>query len=195
MLNQTKCSLLEREKHPRVPISVRAWCCAVLRGSRTEGIPQAPSLFEKPHSTEPPVPLGQHRQTKGIAEEHQELLLGLGSGSTLAGTSEQPQPQHFHPELKNLSVAGPRVCSTSCAQRATSAESPSRPACPALPSTGISALTTLLCFSSVFFLLAEKLLLGLKRHRANHQYERDTLRREQINPHCRENSSFLECLF
>lgn len=63
------------------------------------------------------------------------------------------------------------------------------------PGTCISVVSKLLCFILVFFLLAVKLLLGLKRHRANHRYERDTLRREQINPLCRENSSFLECLF
>lgn len=81
----------------------------------------------------------------------------------------------------------------------TSSRLSSPPTCPLplqLPrSTCVSGLSELFCFILVFFLLTEKLLLGLKRHQANHQYERDTLRREQINPLCRENSSFLECLF
>jgi len=101
------------------------------------------------------------------------------------------------------SMTGQWICSASCVRQVRSSETSSRPCFPPLcplhlqpsPSTCDSVLSKLLCFISVFFLLAEKLLLGLKRHQANHRYERDTLRREQINPLCRENSSFLECLF
>lgn len=116
-----------------------------------------------------------------------------------ANCSVAVQGWHFkaNPSLSTSeSVTGPWICSTSCAQWVISSESPSRPSSPSLcPCPAQASQLSPRYFISVFFLLAEKLLLGFKRHRANHQYERDTLRREQINPLCRENSSFLECLF
>lgn len=101
------------------------------------------------------------------------------------------------------SVTGQRIRSAGRAEPVRASETSSRPSFPPLcplplqtpPRTHVSVLSKLLCFILVFLPLAEKLLLGLKRHRANHRYERDTLRSEQINPLCRENSSFLECLF